>query len=346
METPLVTALCSACVFCMHRPRLAAAFAGLAVAFRPELGPWALTVGCGLAVASESRRAVIAVSGLLAIAPFALCTVVRLIAFGRAAPLAVLAKPSDLAHGWIYAQAALLAAGIPITLLAPFALARVSRQAKVLAIGFVVHTLAVIAAGGDWMPYARLFVPILPTLLVVMVEAARPSRPSLFWARSALAATVALYVFVVAGPAGRRVMRDREDLVKRAAPLFGASKKIATVDIGWVSEVSEADIVDLAGLTDPDFAVLPGGHTSKHVDASMLLDRGVDTIVLWVKPLSTYDAADFPHASYGHQVGARLARDPLLYAHYHGRATFPLGDTGTGYVLLVPGISVLPTPER
>ena len=334
METPLATALCAACVFYMYSPRHAAVWAGLAAAIRPELLPWALVVGGGLAIAAKRPARVVATAALLAIVPFAVCTLARAIAFGRAGPLAVMAKPSDLAHGFVYAEAALLAAGLPLTLLAPLALRRASPQAKVLAAAFFVHVLAVIAAGGDWMPYARLLVPVLPSLLVVLVEVARVSPLWSFWTRTALAGALALDVFVMAGPAGRHVMKDRLELIGRARTLLAPSKKIAATDVGWVSAATEADIVDLAGLTDPDFAALPGGHTSKRADVSMLLDRGVDTIILYVKPLTSYDAADWPRASYAHRVGARLASDPLLESHYFGRATLPIGDTGSGYVVL------------
>jgi hypothetical protein len=62
------------------------------------------------------------------------------------------------------------------------------------------------------------------------------------------------------------------------------------------------DIVDLAGLTDPEIAALHGGHTSKRVDVSMLEERKVDTIVL-------LDSAP-------RTVELRLGYDPLFSRDY------------------------------
>ena len=69
--------------------------------------------------------------------------------------------------------------------------------------------------------------------------------------------------------------------------------------------------------------MLPGGHTSKRVSVAMLLDRDVDTIVLYARPLP---------ATWGHVVAARLARDPP-FADYARVGDLPLGPDGSGYAL-------------
>jgi len=322
METPLATLLCTACVFCMDRPS-AAVFAGLAAAVRPELLPWAAASACGLALARRARPGAVMLAALASAAPFVACAVARRVAFGHFAPLAVLAKPSDLAHGAAYAVAGIAACGLPILLFAPRALAKISPAHRALAAAFLVHVLAALFAGGDSMPYARLFVPVLPSVLAVHVQIACISRGPVFWLRTCASVGLAAWVFATAGPRGRHVVKEREDLVRRATPVLAGSETIAAVDIGWVSACSEAKIVDLAGLTDPDIAVLPGGHTSKHVSGAMLLDRHVDALVLWANPL--------PDA-WGHVVAARLAFDPLVRERYTRVAELPLSN-GAGYVV-------------
>ena len=236
---------------------------------------------------------------LVAAAPFVACAVIRRITFGHFAPLALEAKPSDLHHGVVYAGAALLASALPVLALA---------KPHVITVAFLVHVVAVVVAGGDSMPYARLMVPVLPTLVILHMELAKRSPRWAVWTRSAGALALSAYMLVVAAPRGRHVMQGRADLIERARPLLSRAERIAAVDVGWVSVASDdAHIVDLAGLTDPEIAALRGGHTSKHVSGAMLLDRHVDTLVL-------YD---------GHAVSERLVDDPVTRAHYKLVAELP-----------------------
>jgi hypothetical protein len=105
--------------------------------------------------------------------------------------------------------------------------------------------------------------------------------------------------------------------------------------VGWVSAATEADIVDLAGLTDPEIASLPGGHTSKRVDARFLLDRAPDALLLYAPAglppggLAAWQEIVTPRA-----VEARLASDDLVARRFEPSAWLPLGRSGAGYVLL------------
>jgi len=297
METGLATALATCAAASFERPRRAAVLAGLAATLRPELVVWAVVLAGGAAVARRPTReagsalaldlgAARAVGGAIALAvgPFAACALVRLAVWGRAAPLALLAKPSDAAHGITYAVAATLVVLTPVLVLAPLALARASALAKTLAIAAAVHVVVVIAVGGDWMPYARLMIPIAPSLALVFVDVGRVARTWSTATRGILALAIGLVVGVRAAPAGRHVHEARKDLVARAVPALAGAKVVAALDIGWVGASTGARIVDLAGLTDATIAVLPGGHTSKTVDLGMLLDRDVDTVVLYGEP--------------------------------------------------------------
>jgi hypothetical protein len=105
------------------------------------------------------------------------------------------------------------------------------------------------------------------------------------------------------------VVSDRAALMREAHPYLDRARAVAAVDIGWVSATTEAHVVDLAGLTDPEFASLPGGHTSKRVDPAMLLERGVDVAVFHVAA----DARD-PLEPFGRRVHASRGRAPRFIA--------------------------------
>jgi hypothetical protein len=312
METGVVIALCTfASIAIETRPRAAAVLAGLAAAFRPELLPWALVVGIG------ARPSV--ATGALAFGPFAACVLFRLVRFGHPSPLAVHAKPSDLTHGAAYALAAFVVVLTPLLAASPLAVARGgTRSSKVVAVACIMHTVVVVAAGGDWMPYARLFVPIAPSLALVFADVARVVPPWRTYVRAVAVAVLGVAVASSAAPAGRRVHRDREALVREARPILENAKVVAALDVGWVSAAvpRAARIVDLAGLTDREIALLPGGHTSKRMDAAMLVDRKVDTVVIY---------------SDARVVEARIVRAPLFRDHFEKSARVNLGDRGAFY---------------
>ena len=257
---------------------------------------------------------------LMAVGPFAVCAAVRGVVFGRVAPLAVLAKPSDLAHGLVYAGAAALVVLTPLLVVAPVTLVRGPKvgTARVLVVAFVAHAAAVVAAGGDWMPYARLMVPVAPSLVIAFVEVASTSRRLFGGLRVAVAVALGVMIAARAAPAGRSVHADRADLVARARPVLAGAQVVAALDVGWASAATDARIVDLAGLTDPAIAMLPGGHTSKRVDTSMLLDRGVDTMVVY---------------SDARAVEARIIWSDLFVARFEAAETLPLGSRGAFYTV-------------
>jgi len=308
------------------RPKQLALLAGLAASLRPEMVVWALAVSVGAAVVARppgQRKqpdfSVVA-SALMAGAPFALCAVIRGLVFGRVAPLAVLAKPSDFSHGLIYAAAAALVVLTPLLAAAPFALVKTPKvgMARVLVLAFLAHAAAVIAAGGDWMPYARLMVPVAPSLVLAFVDVAAKTRPVWSLARLVVAGVFGAVIARSAAPAGRSVHPDRADLVARARPVLAGAHVVAALDIGWASAATDARIVDLAGLTDPAIALLPGGHTSKRVDTSMLLDRGVDTVIIY---------SDL------RAVEARILWSDLFAARFEVAEKLPVGSRGAFYTV-------------
>jgi hypothetical protein len=114
-------------------------------------------------------------------------------------------------------------------------------------------------------------------------------------------------------------------LIERArAPLSGA-RSIAALDIGWVGAATSASIVDLAGITDPRVAMLPGGHTSKRIDDALLRTRDVDALVLL--------EATAPGTGYAREVERRVALLPSV-ADFRPVARLPLGGGAQHYVVL------------
>ncbi len=281
METGLVTALCIAA---LGRGAPADVAAALAAGLRPELAPWCASVRLGLRLADglELKRAV--ASPAVVLGAVALVAAVRALWFGRAAPLSVFAKPSDLAHGVSYALYAFVQTGLPLLCVAPFSLQKGAPVARAIALAGVLHFAALALAGGDWMSLYRLAVPVLPSFVLGAAELWRVAPRWASWLRVALAGALGVYLYAALGPTARGVGPDRERLIESARKPLAGAKSVAALDVGWVGAVSDFYVVDLAGVTDPRVAVLPGGHTSKRIDDALLRSRDVDALVLLLPP--------------------------------------------------------------
>jgi hypothetical protein len=334
METALTTALATAAALMPRRPRAAALVAGLAASLRPEMAPWACVLAAGFALAAGGGVERVLVGVGLAMAPFAMCATVRTVAWGRAAPLAVMAKPSDLAHGLAYAGAACVVTLVPLLVMAPFALRREAR-ALAIVLAAVAHVGAIVVVGGDWMPYARLMVPVVPSLAYAAALASAHAHRVATIARSLAVVGLGVALIARGGALGRRVGADRATLIAEAGPVLADAHCVAALDVGWVSAATDADIVDLAGLTDPTIAALPGGHTSKRVDAMFLLSRRPDAVLLYAPAgLPGGRLGAWQDAAYPRVVEARLARDEVIARHFAPVTWFPLGPSSGGYVVL------------
>jgi hypothetical protein len=178
--------------------------------------------------------------------------------------------------------------------------------------------------------------PVVPSLFYAGVLAAADRRGALATgARAALALALEAYFTVTQAPAGRHVMDDRRALIAAARPFLEGADAIASLDVGWPTAATEARIVDLAGLTDPEIAALPGGHTSKRVDAALLLARRPDVLLLLARDgVDAEHLEAWPGATYRGVVEQRLARSEVIERAFEPRAFLPLGDRGEGYVVL------------
>jgi hypothetical protein len=336
METALATSLATLAVLSSaKRPWMTVVLAGLAASLRPEMAAWALVLAAGTGIATGWPSTGVAAAASLSLVPFVACTIVRSAAWGRPAPLALLAKPSDLDHGLAYAEAAIVVTLTPILAVAPWALRRSPLGLAIVAAALV-HVAAVVVVGGDWMPYARLMVPIAPSLAWASVLAAEHAAAWASGIRTVAAVAMGIVLVARGGTSGRSVGADRAALVRRARPALADAHRVAALDIGWVGASTDADIVDLAGLTDPAIASLPGGHTSKRVDGMFLLSRDPDALLLYALS-PPHEGSDLDHwmdARYARAVEARLAADPVVSRHFVAKAWLPLGAAGAGYVLL------------
>ena len=314
LETGLVVALSTAVAVMPVRSSnapLAGAALGICAWLRPEMIAFSLGLGAGRARMAESRRGKWLTASLV-VAPWLAAAAVRWIVWGRPAPLAVFAKPSDITHGAMYVLPAILFTGAPLAALGPLAWSKLPGWPRTLVVGAFLHLAVLVLAGGDWMPLARLVCPILPPL--VLAAAHIFSSRSSAWMtaiRLSIGCVAEMAVFAMRGPAASHVLRDRLALIDAAAPVLAGARAVATIDVGWVGSATNAEIVDLAGATDPEIAALPGGHTSKAVSGAFLAARGPDRLVFQIDERSADDAITFTRAT-----EARLFADPLVARTY------------------------------
>ncbi len=277
METALVMALG---VGALAPGARGAAAAGLAAALRPELVPWAATLAFGGSLArreSARRRAALLT---LAVAPALLVAVLRFFVFGRAAPLAVYAKPSDLEHGLRYVFGALFLAGPAYLLVAWRAWGAAERSEWAIAAALTAHVVALLGVGGDWMPLWRLAAPVLPSVLVLGAALSERSSTRANAARLLAVALSSALLHWQLGPDARSVRSERARIMSEARPALEGARRVGSVDIGWVGAAGSYHVVDFAGVADAEVAFLPGGHTSKRLPADFLERKDVDALVL------------------------------------------------------------------
>lgn len=332
METALVTALATAA---LGRSRFAALGAGLAAGLRPELAPWAVVLVASRALFEGRASARSPLAGLAAplaasVGPLVLVALVRSLVFGQAYPLAALAKPSDAAHGLYYAAGALLFSGPPVLLVARRAYRDASPRTRAIAVAAGAHVVSLVLVGGDWMPLYRLFVPVLPGIVLAGAELLVRSRSRVLVASKLVVAFgVAGLTAVRSGPSAARVGAQRAALIAAARPALAGARSIAALDVGWVGAASAASIVDLAGVTDPGIALLPGGHTTKRLPSGLLESRSVDALVVLAENAALVPLAELEVAR---GVEARLGA--LASAeHFQPTAVIPLVGTRRAYVV-------------
>lgn len=317
METGLVAAFVT---FALAPRRSAPLWAGMAAAWRPELLPFAMALGIGTALARERAPGPALFGWVLATAPALLVALVRVVAFGTPMPLAALAKPAGLEDGLRYAASAFLLTGFPLLVLAPVTARRLGGHELALGIAALLHFPALALAGGDWMPSFRLCVPVLPAFL--WVGAAIAEKAAL-WAtalRVGAGLVASALLFADVGLASRQIVRQRSELEDAGRRALAGARRIASLDAGWVGLATDASVIDVAGVTDPSIAVLPGGHTSKRLGDGFLSQRDADAVVaLWdARRDGWYRRNDARLAELASEAGfTRVAELPLRGSSFH-----------------------------
>lgn len=325
METGLVSGLVATglSLRCMGlKEPLGVGLLGLAAGWRPELLPMVVTLGMPRVDTGAAAPQINAIDwrsfGRLGIAlgPFLVAAVVRTVVFGRPGPLSALAKPADLQLGFDYAVVCSLVIGT-VGVVAPRVLWRSApRFTRWLVVAIVVHTAAVVFAGGDWMPVSRLFVAMMPVLALAVGSLASVLEGPRAWVwvavRGALALAGEAHAWSVTGEKLRRVQSDREALIEQMRSPLAESRVIAALDVGWLGEAApEATIVDLAGVTDPEIAALPGGHMKKKIPDGLLASRKTDTIVFQL--YKEYPVAEpWSDSVFAHGIAMYVAKEPGL----------------------------------
>jgi hypothetical protein len=333
METGLVVLLATVAV--TVRGLVGAVAAGLAAALRPELIPYCVTLTLGLALVRADRSTGaaaprVAILTAMAIVPAVMVAVTRFFVFGRAAPLAVYAKPSDAAHGLWYVAACVLWTGAPALVVARWSSRVAGSVATAILVASAAHGAALVLAGGDWMVLFRLFVPVLPGLFVAGAHIAARASPWLTCVRVAVASVVSGILLFDKGPASRHVGAQREALIEAASPVLRRSRTVAALDVGWVGAAFAGEVVDLAGVTDDRIAMLPGGHTSKRVTRALLERRGVDTLVV----LTSAPPFPIPDGPRGERAVEERLLSEFARSELDLETFLELSGTRRGYVVL------------
>lgn len=332
METGLVTALATCGLLpsaARFRSFVGACFLlGLAAGLRPELLPWAFVFALTRSLSKRERGWPLALALAVVMLPFISVAFTRLVVFRQAFPLSLLAKPPDASLGLRYALGALAFSG-PMWLLVSSLHKQASERTRASVVALFVHTLAVIYAGGDWMPFYRLFVPVLPSVILAGAELAELSRTRLapVLRVGAMLVVSGMLAFAL-GPSARNVGAQRRAVIDAASPVLAGAHTVAALDVGWVGVATDAKIVDLAGVTDPSIARLPGSHTAKRLPEGLLEVRAIDTLVLF-----TEGRGEWPELDFVHPVEERVSR-LLSFSEFRPVARIPLPFTTRSYVIL------------
>jgi arabinofuranosyltransferase len=339
LETGAATLLAtSAWLAATRRPRAWPGWLGLCVAMlawlRPELAVFSAVLLL-FVMQREGRAAWRAVA--LALFGVASVTIFRRWCFGDYLPLSFSAKAGSLSQGLHYTMLALLLSTSVVGVWLAVEGARQGRRDdRVLGFALLSQLGAVVLAGGDWMPGYRLFVPVLPLyalLAGVGVVRRFQRRPLLGALYLALACVLPALDLATRLPELRSGTRMRARADELAGWLRDHARSVALVDVGYLGYASGLEVVDLGGLTDARIARMPGGHLDKHIDATYLVSRNPDAIVLHssARPVVSADAELL--RLQGFAVERRVASLPAVRRGYRVDHVFHYGP-GYDYVVL------------
>ncbi len=316
--TALVTTI-AACTL-VSRPKAQGTRLGVALGLlawlRPELALFAL---CLLVAVSIHQPKLRAGAWLWAGAVTLALLVMRFTLFGDLLPLSFYAKGGEQPWGLVYGlRGVLLTTGIGGLFLVGRAYIRGDWRDRALSAALGAHLIAVILAGGDWMPGSRLFTPVIPVYAYLCARGLRATRPTRVL-RVALAFSIALPLAVLGLdlPRAREAGLLREREARPFALRLGTQyRRVALVDAGFLPRIGGFEPFDIAGITEPAVAHRPGGHLAKDVPGWMLNDHQVDAIVLHSATRAQVDERGRLTHLLGHPVERAIARDPWVRRHF------------------------------
>jgi len=219
--------------------------------------------------------------------------------------------------------------------LAPFLMRRASATARIA--GWVAgwHFVYIFIVGGDWMPYFRFIMPVVPLLLFLMQEGiwALFERSNnilrLKWRNIALAGvTGLLFVLFVARPLAAAISSNEllgsffraEDAAKIGRYLDKALDCDHVVAMEWAGIVpyfmhTQQRVLDSAGLTDRDVTLhdFPRYPMGTLASAEYISGRGPELIALCARVFPSFEAA----VSGANLRIQALPAGTLVHEYYH-----------------------------
>jgi arabinofuranosyltransferase len=326
-----------------RRGMLAGLLAGIGFAVRPEAA-LAIVLVVALGLWPRATRAARVRPAALALAAFAVLagavTLFRALYYGALVPNTFAAKRTFLRlllqEGAEYTFTFLWRyAAIPLGALVALAFVR-GRPGQFLrdcarhplVIAAAAYGLYVVQAGGDWMPFGRFFVPVLPLLLIAAAELAKSLGVDLARYRGRSLCLALLLLLVALESVGREQdwlaynrdkLRPNLELCADALLDLDSRPTIALSVAGLVPYRTELPTIDLLGLNDRTIAhsdplpyrSLPGHH--KMAPHYVLDVRKPDLIFLNMGScVSTQPLATLPPWD----LEKFLTEDPSFSAHY------------------------------
>ncbi len=281
-------------------------------------------------------------------------TCFRLVYYGRWLPISYSVKKLpfavDLSYGLDYLARSTLECGIGLYLVLALFLLRGRSQARTLTLGLLAHAAYVVYVGGDYLPLARFFVPVLPLLAFAAALAARP----LCAGARETERTVLIGALLVLQWTQRerpQLFGEEHFFVDRWAALgrhFGkvlpGDARVAISPIGAFGYESRLPLVDILGLSNdrvwrapPDLSIAMKGH--HRYDATWVLEQEPAAIVLFngvFQPetqrweVNPWERTLYEHPRFRAEYQAALTQiegsDPLLFYLRRG-AALPEGAT-------------------
>jgi hypothetical protein len=194
-------------------------------------------------------------------------------------------------------------------------------ERRILASMIAIHMVAVLLAGGDWMPGFRLLVPVLPVALLVTAGplARRLEREPRWRGAALLAASLAVPIVSIGLvlPQVRGIAASRERVGEPLAQFLRThARRVALVDVGFLPYRAGVEVVDLGGITDPAIGRAPGAHVAKEIDPGLLELRAPDAIVLHSSHRPRVSDDGRLLGLRGHPVERRVASMGFVRARY------------------------------